>query len=127
MVVKKGHGSLGPLKAVSIGAISGIFVTNEKIVLLVVPSNQGDILKDYIEWHLDLGVDLILAEDVGSSDDTHEILDSFSKSGRVQWSVIPDTDTSKYRAEETLPKMAIEQHEADWFIMSDVDEFLCPQ
>jgi hypothetical protein len=59
-------------------------MTTDKIVLLVFPSNQGDILKDYIEWHLDLGVDLILAEEVGSSDDTHEILDSFSKSGRVK-------------------------------------------
>jgi len=102
-------------------------MTNEKIVLLVLPSNQGDILKDWIEWHLDLGVDLILAEDVGSSDNTHEVLESFAKAGRVQWSVVPEKNRSKYRAEEMLAKMAIDHHKADWIIMSDVDEFLCPQ
>jgi glycosyl transferase family 2 len=102
-------------------------MNNDKIVLLVLPSNQGDILKDYIEWHLGLGVDLILAEDVGSTDNTHEILESFSKSGHLQWSVVPDRNRSEYRAEETLVKMAIDRHEADWIIMNDVDEFLCPQ
>ena len=102
-------------------------MNNDKIVLLVVPSNQGDILKDYIEWHLGLGVNLILAQDVGSTDNTHEILESFSKSGHLQWSVVPDRNRSEYRAEETLVKTAIDRHDADWIIMSDVDEFLCPQ
>ena len=102
-------------------------MANDKIVLLVLPSDQSDILKDYIEWHLDLGVDLILAEDVGSSDNTHGILESFSKGGRVQWSIVPEKNRLKYRAEETLAKMAIDQHGADWIIMSDVDEFLCSQ
>ena len=99
----------------------------DKIVLLVVPSEQGDILRDYIEWHLELGVDLILAEDVGSSDNSREILESFVKGGRVRWSPVPEKNRLKYRAEETLTKLAIEQHEADWIIMSDVDEFLCAQ
>src|SRR5258707_395524 len=102
-------------------------MTNDKIVLLVIPSGQGDILQDYIEWHLDLGIDLILAEDVGSSDNTHGILESFSKSGRVQWSLVPDKNRARYRAEETLAKMAIDRHAADWIIMNDVDEFLCPK
>ena len=102
-------------------------MTNGKIVLLVLPSDQGDILKDYIEWHLDLGVDLILAEDVGSSDNTHEILEFFSNTGRVQWSLAPEKNRLKYRPEETLAKMAIDEHGADWIIMNDVDEFLCPQ
>jgi hypothetical protein len=102
-------------------------MTNDKIVLLVLTSNQGDILKDYIEWHLELGVDLILAEDVGSSDNTHEILESFARSGHLQWSLAPERDRSKYRGEETLTKLAIGRHRADWIIITDVDEFLCPQ
>ena len=102
-------------------------MNDDKIVLLVLPSNQGDILKDYIEWHLELGVDLILAEEVGSSDNTHGILESFSKSGHLHWARAPDRNRLKYRGEETLAKMAIDQHGADWIIMNDVDEFLCPQ
>ncbi len=102
-------------------------MSNDKIVLLVLPSEQSDILQDYIEWHLDLGVDLILAEDVGSSDNSREILESFAKSGHVQWSPLPDKNRLRYRSEETLVKLAIDQHKADWIIMSDVDEFLCSQ
>jgi hypothetical protein len=100
-------------------------MTKDKIVLLVMPSDQGDILTDYVEWHLHLGIDLILAEDVDSSDNTHEILASFSKTGRLHWSLIPERNRLKYRAEEALVNLAIEQHGADWIIMSDVDEFLC--
>ena len=99
---------------------------NDKIVLLVLPSNQDDILKDYIEWHLDLGVDLILAEDVGSSDNTQEILESFSKTGRVQWSLVPDKNRLNYRSENTLAQIAIDRYKADWIILNDVDEFLSP-
>jgi hypothetical protein len=100
-------------------------MNDNKIILLVLPSNQGDILKDYVEWHLNLGVDLILAEDVGSSDDSRNILESYAKSGRVHWSLLPEKNRLKYRSEETLVKRAIEEYRADWIIMSDVDEFLC--
>jgi len=45
----------------------------------------------------------------------------------VRWSVAPEKNRLKYRSEEMLAQMAIDQHRADWIIMSDVDEFLCPQ
>jgi hypothetical protein len=102
-------------------------MANDKIVLLTLPSDQGDILKDYIEWHLNLGVDFIIARDCGSSDNTHEILNLFSNRGQLQWFLMPDRNISKYSPADTLAKMAIDQHGADWIIMSDVDEFLCPQ
>src|SRR5260370_26279544 len=102
-------------------------MTNDTIVLLTHPYDQGDILKEYIEWYLGLGVDLIIAHDLGSSDNTHEILNSFSRKGQLQWSLLPERNMLKYRSPAALAKMAIEQHGADWIIMSDVDEFLCPQ
>jgi hypothetical protein len=101
-------------------------MANDKIVLLTFPAGQDDILKDYIEWHLDLGIDLILAQDCDSSDNTHEILNSFANKGQVQWFPLPAKNVSNYSAAETT-KMALDQYGANWIIMSDVDEFLCPQ
>ncbi len=102
-------------------------MANDKIVLLTLPSDQGDILKDYIQWHLDLGVDLIIAQDCGSSDNTHEILDLFSNQGYLQWSLLPDRNLLRYKPTDSLARIAIDQYGADWIIMTDVDEFLCPK
>ncbi len=102
-------------------------MANDKIVLLTYPSDQGDILKAYIEWHLDLGVDFIIAQDCGSSDNTHEILDLFSSRGQLQWFQMPERNISRYSPAADAVKIAIDRHGADWIIMSDVDEFLCPQ
>jgi hypothetical protein len=102
-------------------------MAKDKIVLLTLPSDQGDILKDYIEWHLDLGVDLILAQDCGSSDNTHEILNLFSNRGQLQWFPMTERNLSRHSPADALAKMAIDAHGADWIIQSDVDEFLCPQ
>ncbi|MEK6334560.1 MAG: glycosyltransferase family 2 protein [Acidobacteriota bacterium] len=98
----------------------------DKIVLLTHPIDQGDILKDYIQWHLDLGVDLILAQDSNSSDNTHEVLDDFSRRGHLRWFPIPVKNFLHYRPTETLAQIARERYYADWVILTDVDEFLCP-
>jgi glycosyl transferase family 2 len=100
-------------------------MNNDKIVLLTLPSDQGDVLKDYIEWHLGLGVDLIIAQDCWSSDNTHEILNLYASRGQLEWFPMPQRDISKYSPSDTLAKMAIDRH-AEWMIMTDVDEFLCP-
>ena len=34
-----------------------------KIVLIAIPYDQGDILQDFLDWHLHLGIDMILAMD----------------------------------------------------------------
>ncbi len=46
-----------------------------KIVLITVPCDQGDILRDFLDWHLQQGIDLILAMDGGSTDGSTDILE----------------------------------------------------
>ncbi len=92
-----------------------------KIVLLTFPYDQGDILRDFLEWHLDLGIDMILSLNGGAANDgSREILDEFAKTGRVASFPFKDRDISN-----VLAATARDEYGADWIIHCDVDEFLC--
>jgi hypothetical protein len=101
-------------------------MANHKILLLTHPYDQGDILEDYLEWHLGLGIDFIVAGDLGSSDNSNEILNSFSKRGQLEWFSLTEKSILNCTPGERLLKKALEGHSPDWILMSDVDEFLCP-
>lgn len=101
-------------------------MTTQKIVLVTFTYDQGDILKDYIEWHLDLGVDLVIGRDHGSSDNTHEIIDFFAANGKVEWGAVPERNLVKFN-ENQFVRTVIDRHSPDWIIMCDADEFLCTE
>jgi hypothetical protein len=100
-------------------------MTTHKIVLVTVPYDQVDILQDFLDWHLQLGVDLILAHDGGSTDGTREVLDRYAGTGRVVWEPLPERDMSKYAVADGLAALARDRYGARWIIYCDVDEFLC--
>jgi len=95
-----------------------------KIVVITAPSDQGDILQDFLDWHLDLGVDLILAMDHGSRDASTALLDRYAKAGRVVWFPVTERDIRKYSPADELAALARDRYGADWIIHCDVDEFL---
>jgi hypothetical protein len=97
----------------------------QRIVLFTAPSDQGDILQDFLDWHLDLGVDLILAMDHGSTDGSVELLEQYSKTHPVVWFPIPERNLDKYSPADELAALARDKYSADWIIHCDVDEFLC--
>ena len=96
-----------------------------KIVLITVPYDQADIVEDFLDWHLDLGIDLILALDGGSTDGTRDMLERYARTKRVIWFALPERDMTKYSIADELPAMARDRYEADWTIYCDVDEFVC--
>ena len=96
-----------------------------RIVLITVPFDQADILPDFLDWHLDLGIDLILAMDSGSTDGSRELLDSYAKTNRVVWTPLPERNIAKYAQGDELAALARDRYGADWIILCDVDEFLC--
>jgi len=97
----------------------------DKIVLFTAPIDQGDILQDFLDWHLHLGVDLILAIDHGSTDGSRELLDQYSRTHPVVWFPLPEKDLTKYSPADELAALARDRYQADWIIHCDVDEFLC--
>jgi hypothetical protein len=96
-----------------------------KIVLFTAPADQGDILQDFLDWHLDLGVDLILAIDHGSTDGSRDLLDQYAKTHPVKWYPVPEKDLRKYSPADEMAALARDRFDADWIIHCDADEFLC--
>ncbi len=96
-----------------------------KIVLITMPYDQGDILQDFLEWHLHQGVDLIIAVDGGSTDGSREMLDHYSKTHPVVWYPLPERDLTKYLPADEMAALARDTYAADWIVYADVDEFLC--
>ena len=97
----------------------------ERVVLFTAPSDQGDILQDFLDWHLDLGIDMILAMDHGSTDGSRELLERYAKTHPVVWFPIPERNITKYSPADELAALARDRYGADWIIHCDVDEFLC--
>jgi glycosyltransferase involved in cell wall biosynthesis len=99
----------------------------ERIVLVNTTLDQGDILADYLQWNFDLGVDFIIVQDKGSTDETCDVLDRFARTKRLTWYTLPERNMLKYNTSRVLAAMARERYEADWIVYCDTDEFLCPQ
>ena len=57
-----------------------------KIILAVHVLDNADVLRDYLEWYRQLGVDLVVANDFGSTDGGQDILEDFAKQDFVRWS-----------------------------------------
>jgi hypothetical protein len=100
-------------------------MSSGKIILITMPYDQADIVEDFLDWHLGLGIDLILALDGGSTDGTKDVLERYAKTKRVVWSALPERDMTKYSIADELATMARDRYEADWIIYCDVDEFVC--
>ena len=96
-----------------------------KIVLVASTMDQDDILEDFIRWHLHLGVDLIIVQDLGSRDRSRAILKRLAYGPRIEWFAARERDMKKYRPGVALAELARDKHLADRIILSDVDQFTC--
>jgi hypothetical protein len=96
-----------------------------KIVLAVNVLDNADILHEYLEWYLCLGVDLIIVHDWGSSDGSQDILEQFARQKLVKWIPHPEKCVRDNDPSSRLARIALNEHNAEWIISCDTDEFLC--
>jgi hypothetical protein len=88
--------------------------------------NEADILDAQLSFHLNAGVDFVVAIDNGSSDGTSEILESYARDGYVEFTHNPRV----YEQGEWVTQMArraATEFGADWVVNSDADEFWWPR
>ena len=87
--------------------------------------DEADIVEDFLEYHLGLGVDRFVATDVGSTDGTLDILARYERAGLLH---LTRYDNPSVRAEhrDWLSAMAFRARDelgAAWCLFCDPDEF----
>ncbi len=98
-----------------------------KLVMTLLARDEADIVDAQIKFHLNAGVDYVVATDNLSQDGTTEILESYAKAGQLH--LIREEGEYLQQAEwiTRMGRLAATEFGADWVIHSDADEFWWPR
>ena len=98
-----------------------------KIVMTLLSHDEADIVDAHLAFHLNAGVDFVIATDHRSSDGTTEILESYARDGHVH--LIREEQEEFHEAAfiTRMARLAAKQYGADWVINSASDEFWWPR
>ena len=97
-----------------------------KLVQTLMVRDEIDIIDAQVAYHLDAGVDFVIATDHDSRDGTSEVLESYARDGHLLR--IPKTGAMHERAWRThMARLAATEYGADWVINTDADEFWMPR
>lgn len=88
-----------------------------------IAKNEGDYLKEWIEWHHNMGVDKFYIYDNESTDRTKEVLKPFIESGLVEYRYFPGYRKQLAAYDDCL---AAHRTECRWLAFIDIDEFIVP-
>ena len=98
-----------------------------KLVMTLLARDEADIVDAQIKFHLNAGVDFVIATDNLSQDGTTEILESYANTGQLH--LIREDGEYLQQAEwiTKMGRLAANEFGADWVIHSDADEFWWPR
>jgi hypothetical protein len=97
-----------------------------KLVQTLVVRDEVDIIDAQIAYHLNAGVDFVIATDHDSEDGTLQILESYARRGYLQlFRERGEVRESDWRTR--MARAAAIEHGADWVINTDADEFWVPR
>jgi hypothetical protein len=88
-----------------------------------IAKNEGPYFKEWIEWHLNQGVEKFYIYDNESTDDTNSILEPYIESGLVDYKYWPG-----HRQQLATYDDCLENHRfsSRWMAFIDLDEFIVP-
>jgi Glycosyl transferase family 2 len=96
-----------------------------RLVMTLVVRDEADIVDTQIRYHLNAGVDFVIATDHESRDGTTEILESYARDGCLRRiAVSGEMHDGPWRT--AMARLAATEHRADWVINTDADEFWMP-
>jgi hypothetical protein len=97
-----------------------------KLVQTLVVRDEEDVVDAQIAYHLNAGVDFVIATDHDSRDGTTAILEAYARNGYlVRIAEKGDNQESIWRTR--MARLAATEHRADWVINTDADEFWMPR
>jgi hypothetical protein len=96
------------------------------LLMTLVVRDEADVVDAQIAFHLNAGVDFVIATDHDSRDGTAEILESYAREGHLR--LIRENGPMKDSHWRTrMARMAASEYGADWVINCDADEFWMPR
>ncbi len=98
-----------------------------KLVMTLLVRDEADIVDAQLAFHLNAGVDVVIATDHRSQDGTADVLESYAKDGYVH---LMREDGEEFRQSAFVTRMArlaATEHGADWVLHADADEFWWPR
>ena len=97
------------------------------LVLTLLVRDEADIIEANVAFHLNAGVDFVIATDHRSEDGSREILERFEREGvmRLIREDGPGFDSQLLRTR--MARMAAAEYGAHWVIGADPDEFFWPR
>jgi len=97
------------------------------LVMTLLARDEIDVVDSWLAFHLNAGVDLVIATDNRSHDGTTEMLEEYARSGHVHLIREPGEDLRQDEWVTRMARLAATDYRADWVINSDADEFWWPR
>jgi len=98
-----------------------------KLVMTLLARDEADVIDSQISFHLNAGVDFVIATDNRSQDGTTDILERYAREGVLH--LIREDGEYLRQSDWTtrMGRLAASEFGADWVIHSDADEFWWPR
>jgi Glycosyl transferase family 2 len=97
-----------------------------KIVMTLAARDEADIIDANIRYHLEAGVDFVVATDHRSTDETVDILRGYERDGHLHLIRQHDAPFRQTEWVTRMARLAAVMFDADWVINADADEFWWP-
>src|SRR6266542_1095063 len=98
-----------------------------RLVMTLLVRDEADIVDAQIAFHLNAGVDFVVATDHRSQDGTTEILERYAREGCLHLICERDVEFKDAEWRTRMARLAATDFGADWVISSDADEFWWPR
>ena len=95
--------------------------------MTLIARDEIDVVDAQIAFHLNAGVDFVVATDHASTDGTTEVLERYAREGLLHLIRTTDPDYREVEWRSRMARLAATDFGADWVINSDADEFWWPR
>lgn len=92
-------------------------------VMTLMVRDEIDIIRTWLDYHLEQGFAQIIVTDNGSVDGTREVLGEYAAAGRIDLHDHPAQDKRQFEVVTGMARRAASEFGATWVLNSDADEF----